>query len=45
MVRAVLITLACVIVTVLLVTLMADGSSFRRLFQAVHSASLDLIDS
>ena len=44
MVRAVLITLACVIVTALLVTLMAKAPQLG-LFHHVRSASLDIIDS
>ena len=44
MVRAILITLACVILSALLVTLMADRPALG-LFRPVHSASLDLIDT
>ena len=42
--RAILITLACVIVTALPVTLMAEGPQLG-LFRPAQSASLDVIDS
>jgi hypothetical protein len=44
LVRAILITLSCVIVTALLVALMAEGPQLG-LFRPIQPASIGLIDS